>query len=454
MKKVFIRQISGVTLLALRASFRARVVMFLVLLQVVCALTLPHVVKGDGTPAGNLEILLTYTLGFCFDIQALATLWASCSLFAGEISSLRIQMTVVKPVSFTALWLGRWLALLALNGGLLILVYSLVYAQVRLAEHSEGWEKGVVPASRHLARPVLPSPAEEALQVYAAMEKEKTLPEDLTRAEILETLEEEARERYDIINPGDEVRLDFTLARPVRPREELHVRIRFETAYGTRRHVRGLCRLSVAGDPGNAIEQRVESVTQDVILLPFKASTFFEHGRGGDEPLRAFTLSFRFEQDDTDASALLLRMRQDIVLLMPGGSFEMNLLRSAFVQGSILAVLGAFGLALSACFSFPVASFAATVVLALVMISGGVLPMVSKEDEKQLGNLIGIKVLRATRYVTRHVSDYDPLLSVARGERINRRVLLTCAFWNMGLMPLALAVLACAALRRRELANA
>jgi ABC-type transport system involved in multi-copper enzyme maturation permease subunit len=452
MTKNFFRQTCGVTLLALRASFRARVVMCLVLLQVVCALTLPHVVKGDGTPGGNLEILITYTLGFCFAIQALATLWASCSLFAGEISSFRIQMTVVKPVSFISLWVGKWFALLILNGALLVLVYSLVYFQIRLAERSEGWEAGVVPASRHLSRPLLPTPEEEARQVFLLMEKKGELPEDLTRSQIMDTLEEEARERYDIINPGDEVQLNFDLVRPVRADDKLFVRLKFDTAYGTRRHVKGTCRLSVRGDPENSIEHRLESVTQNVITIPFDSGAFLKSAKG--RAPQSFTFSFRFESKDDDASALLLRMRKDIVLLIPGGSFELNLVRSSFVQGSVLAVLGAFGLALSACFSFPVASFAATVVMALIMISTGVLPMVSREDEQQLGNLIGIKVLRATRYVTRHLSDYDPLLSVVRGERISRKVLLACTFWNMGLMPLMLAILACSALRRRELANA
>lgn len=446
------RQIQGVTLLALRASIRTRVVMFLVLLQVICALALPRVLQGDGTPAGDLDILLTYTLGFAFAIQTMATLWSCCSLFAGEISSLRIQMTAVKPTGFAVLWFGRWLALLLLNAALLALIYSLVYFQIRRVQHREGWGPEVIPAARHVARPLLPSPEEDALRIFERMKSAGKLPEDLTESEILKTLEEQECERYDIINPGDELRLNFVLVREVSPDEEILLRIKFDTEYSTRSHVKGVFRLQVAGVPDDFIEVPLDSVTSNEITIPFKVSEFIKGSEKGDLP-RKFMLSFIYSDQDKKAPALMLRLRQDVVLMIPGGSFEMNLVRSAFVQWSVLAVLAAFGLALSACFSFPVASFTATVVLALIMIAGGVLPMVTKEDEKQWSNRVGVEVLRSVRYLTRHTNESTPLYSVVRGERIGRSTLLLAAFWNLGLMPLALAVFACATLRRRELAN-
>ena len=453
MIKTIFTQIRGVMLLALKASTRTRVVVFLMLLQVICVLALPRAVKGDGTPAGDLEILLTYTLGFSFAIQALATLWASCSLFAGEISSLRIQMTVVKPVGYAVLWLGRWFSLLLLNAFVLAVVYMLVYLQIRGAEHRGRWSSDVIPASRFLARPILPTPEEAALTMFNHMKETDSLPEKLSEAEVLEALEEQERERYDIINPGDEVRLSFNLPRPVAEGEEITLRLKFDTEYSTRQHVKGVIRLSAEGDADNSIEQSLDNVTQNELFLKFKASEFINRNTSG-KPLQSFNVSFIHTGEDKKASALMLRLRQDVSLMQPGGPFEMNLVRSAFMQGCVLAVLAAFGLMLSACFSFPVASFAATVVLALVMIGGGVLPMVSKEDEQVLSTRVGVQILRSVRYVTRYATGSSPLTSVVRGERIERSAMLVSAFWNMGLMPLALALLACGVLRRRELANA
>ncbi|MFA7174174.1 MAG: hypothetical protein WC340_12345 [Kiritimatiellia bacterium] len=448
----YLRQIWGVTLLSLRAAIRTKMVIFLVLAQVLCALVLPRVVKGDGTAAGELEILLTYTLGLSFGIQALSTLWSSCSLFASEISSFRIQLAVVKPVHFSILWLGRWLALLLLNGVLLLFIYTIVYLQLRWVEQSQGWESGIVPSALRVASPTLPTPKEEARLVYGMMQSKGELPEGLTKKEILATLEEQAAERYDIINPGDEIVLNFHLIRAVRKGERITLRFRFDTEYSTREHVKGHCRIALQGQPALFAERQLESVTQNEIRLEFEADPFVA-GVTGNASLRDFVVVLKHMGEDDKASALLLRFRQDVLLMIPGGTFESNLLRSAFVQGSVLALLAAFGLTLSSVFSFPVAAFAATVMLVLIMIGGGVLPLVSKEDEKKWENRVGVAVLRAAQTTTRHISEIKPLRAVVRGELIDNRSILISVFWNMGLLPLALAVLACAALRRRELAN-
>jgi len=446
------RQIVGITLLALRASLRTRVMMFLVLLQVLCVLILPQVVKGDGTAVGDLQILLTYTLGFSFGIQSLATLWCSCSLFASEVSSSRIQLSVVKPVRFATFWLGKWLAMLVLNAALLIVVYAIVYAQVRWVEHSAEWPAGVVPGSSHVVHPILPTPEHEAQQLYLKRKNEGRLPKDLSEKTILAALREQARERYDIINPGDQVKLSFHLVRPVRSGEMITTRLNFDTEFSTRRQVNVTCRLMQKDHPDLFVEKTLKGVTQNEINLDFAANNFLIQGENTKAP-RDFDLWFIYSSEDSKASAVLLRLRQDAVLLIPGGPFETNLIRAALVQGCVLAVLAAFGLSLSAVFSFSVAAFAATVVLALLMIGRGVLPLISKEDEKQWQNRVGVIVLRSVQYTTKHSSEISPLHSVARGERINDRKLLIAVLWNMGLLPLCLGLFASAVLRRRELAD-
>jgi len=426
--------------------------MFLVMMQVLCVLVLPLVVKGDGTAVGDLQILLTYTLGFSFGIQSLATLWCSCSLFASEVSSSRIQLSAVKPVRFTTFWLGKWLAMLVLNAALLIIVYAIVYAQVRWVEHSADWPAGVVPGSSHVVHPILSTPEQEAQQMYLRRKAEGRLPKDLSKNAILAALREQARERYDIINPGDEVKLNFRLVRPVRSGEMITTRLNFDTEFSTRRQVNVSCRLIRQDHPELFVERTLKGVTQNEINLDFAVNDFLIRGEDA-EPPREFELSFIYSSEGSKASAVLLRLRQDAVLLIPGGSFETNLIRAALVQGCVLAVLAAFGLFLSAVFSFPVAAFAATVVLALIMIGRGILPLISKEDEKQWKNRVGVIVLRSVQYTTKHSSEISPLRSVARGERIDDRKLLIAVLWNMGLLPLCLGLFAGTVLRRRELAD-
>jgi len=149
----------------------------------------------------------------------------------------------------------------------------------------------------------------------------------------------------------------------------------------------------------------------------------------------------------------MLRNRQDVVLLTPGGSFEANLARAALIQGSALALLAAFGLTLSACFSMPVAAFVATVLLMLTLVGNSVVQVVSDEDEKEWQNKVGIAVSRVVHQASGHALKAEPLTALAHGERIDGEVMGSSALWNMVLVPLAIAWAGCAVLRRRELAD-
>ncbi len=143
-----LRRVGGVAVLAVRAALRTRSVAALLALLILCVAALPRVIKGDGTPEGELHILLSYTLGFAFSILCLTTLWSSCALFAAEIDNARIQLSAVKPVHPWEFWLGKWLALLLLNGVFILLVYGGVGLQIIWRIHQGGWESYERPVSR------------------------------------------------------------------------------------------------------------------------------------------------------------------------------------------------------------------------------------------------------------------------------------------------------------------
>ena len=445
-----VRRIGGVAVLAVRASLRTKAVAALLALLALSVLVLPGVVKGDGTPEGELHILLTYTLGFAFGILCLATLWAACALFAAEIDSARMQLSAVKPVRPAEFWLGKWLALLLLNAAVLLAVYAGVYAHVLWRMHRSAWDRVERPASRHVARPVLPTPREEAQQAYAQMRGQNAVPQGFSEKTVLRVLEEKAREKYDVINPGGEATWRFRVARPVRGAQAVTVRVKFDTEVSTRTHVTGVCRLRCLETPGPSVEVPLDDFTLNEIEFAVDARAF---GAGADAGMREFELTFRHTGDPKLASALMLRFRQDVVLLTPGGTFEANLLRSALVHWSVLALLAAFGLTLSACFSLPVAAFVATVLLVLTLIGNSVVQVVSEEDEKLWRNRIGIWVSRGVYGATRHALQAEPLRALTRGERIDAEVLGSSMTWNVLLIPAFLAGAGCWVLKRRELAD-
>ena len=459
-----VRRVVGIALLALRASLRTKAVAALLALMAACVLVLPGVVKGDGTPEGDLHILLSYTLGFSFGILCLATLWAACALFAAEIDSERMQLSAVKPVRAAEFWVGKWLALLALNAVLLAAVYAGVYAQVRWRVRQNGWEASECLLSRRVTHPVLPTPREEALQTYEELRKQNTLPEGLSERSALQTLEAKANERYDVINPGDPAHWRFRLARPVGASEPVTVRVKFDTELSTRETVKGVFQLSASAYPERAVEVRLDDFTQNEIEFVVDTRAFVGEEVGGPrseaggqrsekDVFQEFELSFRHAGDPKRSSGLMLRNRRDVVLLTPGGSFEANLVRAALLQWSVLALLAAFGLTLSACFSMPVAAFTATVLLLLTVVGNSVVQVVSEEDEKEWQNKAGIAVSRAVHQVSGHAMKAEPLTALAHGERIGSEALETAVAWNVALVPLLLALAGCAVLRRREFAE-
>ena len=436
------RRVFGITMLAIRASLRTKTVIALFMLLTLCVVLLPSVIKSDGTAEGSCRILLMYTIGFSFGILCLSTLWAACALFAAEIGNLRIQLSAVKPVRASEFWLGKWLALLLLNAFLLTAVYVGVYIQLRWQMHKNDWYGQVALSSRTVTRPTLPSVEQEAREMFALLKANDSLPEDMSERAIMRSLTDNAMERYNVINPGEEQAWHFTLERPLRTDETISVRIRFDTEYSTRAAVLGVCRLEA---DGRSVEVPLDDFSFSEIEFDVSGEAF--------GPATAFTLSFHHTGDPKESPALMLRFRQDVALLTSGGTFEANLARAALIQWSVLALLAAFGLTLSAGFSLPVAVFTATVLLVLTIVGNSVVTVVSYEDEKVWTNRPGIWVSRGVAALTQHAMQDSPLEHVIRGERIEMRALYAALLWNVLLAPALFAAMGMYTLSRRELAR-
>lgn len=442
-----LRQIFGVTLVTLRALVRTKTVPALALLLLLCVILLPRLITGDGTPAGAFTILLTYTLGFAFGVLCLVTLIAACGLFAAEIDSTRIHLTVVKPLTTFQLWLGKWLALVMLSVTLLTGIYALVYAQIMLNMRQPAWKEEVQLVSRHVVHPTLPSLDEEARLIYAEMYRQNALPTNRTERQILSTLAARAHDRYDVINPGESMKWLFTVPQPLASNSVVTVRIRFDTEYSTRTKVIGGCRLATTAHPNEGIEIDVNDLTQNEIVFDVDLRAF-----NGLSPT-GFELSFQHRGDPEKSAGLMVRPRQDVALLTTASSFEANLVRALIVQGSILALLAAFGLMLGACFSLPVALFAALILLVVVQIGESVVDITSDEDTEVLSNQIGLWVSEAATTLTAHAEAGAPLEALAHGEAIERERIVQNLLWNVLGTPLLFALISAGILRRRELAN-
>ena len=78
-------RIIAIAALAVRSAIRSRLFITLAMIMLFVIFALPLTIKGDGTVAGHVKILLYYTLGLASIILGMTTLWTSCSAISHEI---------------------------------------------------------------------------------------------------------------------------------------------------------------------------------------------------------------------------------------------------------------------------------------------------------------------------------------------------------------------------------
>ena len=387
-------------------------------------LGLPFVMKGDGTADGARELYVHYSLGGAFALLVVALLASATGSLAREREAKRLQLTLVRPVRYVLFVLGTILAQVAVGALVLAVAGAALAFKTDLAR----------PCS-HVLSPVLPSPREEAKAMYEAYMRAPETPEAVKKAKreiVLRLLENRAVDRYEVIQTNATAKWSFGGMEGSEVPEGVAVRMRFTNQYEMRQEVRGKFAL---GDRSGV----VSNITQAVVTVPLAAET-----SGGER--KAGTLTF----ENRGTSALMLRPRKDISLLLPADGFGWNLCRAYVVLVAILAFVVSFGTFLSAGLGRPVALFVAFVTLIVGEMSPSVVSQYSNELEASAADRMGLAITRTAALVTRPVSAAAPLEALAKDECVEPSAVLGLAASGLVLAPLLLALLSAAVLPRKQ----
>ena len=347
-----IRRVAAHFLLGIRAPWRSRLVAALLVLLAATVLVLPAHLHSDGTPAGELRMLLTWTLGPAMAILAAASLWAGCAAISPEVWDRRYASAAVTPARPFEAWLGRWLGIVALDAALLAAVLLGIGAQVARR----------VPAEATAVRARLaPDPAaidEEARRILGDLPARvrASVDEPKALASIRRDLEGDA---YLPVAPGLARGWAFLLPDPAP--EEAEVRFQFMSSYGSLQGAKGALAVSADGCPVAEIPVSNDDPGFVAAALPSGAL------RGA----RRLAVEFRNGESDDGGASVLLRQSDSMRVLVPAGGLAANLVRAFLALLAPLALLAALGAALGCGFSFPVAAFLATAVVAMAFASGG-----------------------------------------------------------------------------------
>lgn len=357
----------AMAVLTLRNAFRSRVALCLLGLLAVVVLLLPASIRGDGSAEGGARVLLLYTIGLGVAILGAATLWVSASAVSCDVASGRIQLTLVKPISRLAIWLGTWLGVVLLNVLLLSVVLGAVWAQLALRAQRHGGEgdsRG--PAARETLQPEVDARA-AARAWYDRLAAHGQLPEGHQREAFLATLRERMDGLYVSIDPGAARTWRFDLrgveaAGRMPPLLQFH----FVTPDQGRQEVRGTltvaARRAVDGLDGTAPylwRGRLEGTANRALSWSLPAAL----------PADARVLAVTFEQDAAGERALTIQQTRGVLLRVVRGSFAGNLLRAGLMLLAGLASVAALGVTLGCMASLPVAVFLAAALLTIVGIS-------------------------------------------------------------------------------------
>ena len=472
---------------SVRASVRSRFAASIAALVALVVLALPVLIPGDGSPEGDMRILLAWAPGLATILLGAASLWAGCGALATEIEEGTWPGLSSTRASRLQLWLGKWLGLVALDTVLLAAVLGLCAAQARF--------RGL-PAAR--LRPYAAvAPEERAFRAQALVAAQNMLaaaPADAAAtphsptnvAELAESLLAELREGPMAFPSGGSFTWVFPVdgGRGLRRGEPARLQLEVVSPYGTAAQMNGRLAVYAEPTPGSAGFQpadlpRAENAEKG------SSGIRGESVRDADAPLAERTIvpednrevvlevpgerlvgvdavrvEFRNTGDEKSPAALI-EVEEGVRFLVPRGSFFGNLARVWAVQLALLALLAAIGTAGGAMFTRPVAVFAATAAAVLGLVSHAGFDEepthVHDHGDRPAASAAAQAREHASRYIlsriadtTRPIADASALDRLGDSELVAGKPVFEAVCLDGVALPFLLGVFSVLVLRRRE----
>jgi len=389
-------------------------------------LVFPYLVKGDGTAEGAREMYVRYSMGGVFLLLVVSLLGAATGALARERAAKRLQLTMVRPVRFCGIAFGKMVALVTVGAAILALAAAILGFRVDLSSRCN-----------HVISPVMPSPREEAKAMYETYMKDPETPDAVKKARksiVMRILAQRAVDHYQTIPTNAQTHWTFDLSGLPAVSDGIKVRMRFTNQFEMRQDVLGQFRLGALTGP-------VSNITQAVLTVPLRGLALSAEKEKG-------TAELVFENGGMHS--LMLRPRKDLNLMVPVDSFLANLVRTYLGLVSVLSLVIACGIFLSAALSRPVALFVALVVLAVSEMSPSVIEQYPDSLETDRLDRIGLMITRCAAELTHPVSALSPLEALSKDECVEARQIGRTMVLNLVVMPILLAFLSALVLPRKQ----
>lgn len=356
-------RVFAIAVLSLRASVRSKVVLSLLAILALTIVALPLSIRGDGSLGGEMQVLLTYTLGIVSFILSVVSLWAGCAAVSLEVAERQIHLVATKPVRRLEIWLGKWVGLLVLNAALLAVtggtVYGLVQWKLRPSAQLSDERRQTLEEEILIARsevlPDLPDVREEVDQLIEEGRATGQILPHFSRDEVAQELRVQLLTRRYTAPYGGSLEWSLQLPPDARTDVPMHLRYKLRSSEFGYETILGQWRIRSPGKAGSH-EWTLPDAPDAFHSLRIPANTV-----GADR-----TLLVQYRNVESEQIASLFGPDDGLALYVPVGSFSGNLIRALLIQFAQIAFLSAIGVTAGCLFSMPVASFVALFALVLL----------------------------------------------------------------------------------------
>jgi len=449
---------TAIAWLTVREAVRSKLLLSLTSLLVAGLVGLPLLISSDHTLAGKIQIILTYTTTFATTVLSLTTLWIGCGGVSAEIQDRRFYLVITKPLHRYELWLGKWMGIMVLNVALLALTgliistmahYTIQSAQEPLKEKRHVSEQFLL--AHQILRPLTPDWSKITVEATQRLVQSGRIPEKMTTEALQKKLIEELKIQRFTIPPKGGVLFSFQRPAAETLGHDLILNYRFDSTRPERTPV------AASWVMGNTPAHQFHIGVTNYPGVPATLAL-------GDDVSAAtniLTVAYQRLDDDNQATLMLADQTQEPELLVPYGSFEMNLMRGLFVILCRLAFLAALGLTAGCLLSTPVAVFVAFFIIILMASSGYVefvatsgVFYVPHEGPAPVQTWLDKMILSLFHFfhgITLPLTRLDPVPLIATGRVVSLEMTLQALGWLVGLYSTIAAVIGITLFNRREL---
>ncbi len=451
-------RIAALAGLTLRDAVRSRLLVSLGAILVIGVVGLPLLISGDNTLSGRLQVILNYTLSFTLTILSIVTLWAACGGVSSEIQDRRLYLVLTKPVHRHELWLGKWLGIVALNALLLVLtgciMGTMTWHTLRTSPESDSAKRQAREQfllARQSVFPESPVSESQARASAEALVKSGRTPAGMTTAQVeAEFVKELKRNRFTVAPEGT-LRFTYPLSARATGVNDFILNYRFESSRPARAPVSAEWTITTDGGASLHVDVTNYPGVPNTLLIP------------GTVMSGAKTLNLAYHRLDHDnpTTVFMAQNGREPELLIPSGSWVMNLSRGLLMMLCRLAFLTALGLTAGSLLSTPVAVFAAFFILVLLASAGYVESVATSgvfyiphEGQAPTQTWLDKAVLhqfKALNYITRPILRLDPVPLLEEGRRISWFLTAQAILWLAGIYTAITALVGISLFNQREL---